>query len=119
MKAMIFAAGIGTRLRPLTNNCPKALIPLGGKPILQIVIEQLKHYGFDEIIINIHYLGDQIKAFLKQQNNFGIRIEISDESHEILETGGGLWKAKDFFDDRKPFLVCNADVFTNINLQKF
>ncbi|MDB5227986.1 MAG: hypothetical protein JWN78_2179 [Bacteroidota bacterium] len=119
MKAMIFAAGIGTRLRPLTNNCPKALIPLGGKPILQIVIEQLKYYGFDELIINIHYLGDQIKAFLKQQNYFGMRIEISDESHEILETGGGLWKAKYFFDDGKPFLVCNADVFTNIDLQKF
>jgi NDP-sugar pyrophosphorylase family protein len=119
MKAMIFAAGIGTRLRPLTDNCPKALIPVGGHPMLKIVIEQLKHYGFDEIILNVHYLGEQIKDFLRKQNNFGIRIEISDETNEILETGGGLWKAREFFDDGKPFLVCNADVFTNIDLQKF
>jgi NDP-sugar pyrophosphorylase family protein len=118
MKAMIFAAGLGTRLRPLTDTCPKALIPLNGKPMLQIVIEQLKQYGFNEIIINIHYLGNKIVEFL-QENNFGIRIEISDESDEILETGGGLWKARHFFDDNKPFLLCNADILTNINLSSF
>jgi NDP-sugar pyrophosphorylase family protein len=119
MKAMIFAAGLGTRLRPLTDTCPKALIPLNGKPMLQIVIEQLKRYGFNEIIINVHYLGNQIVEFLQQQHNFGIRIEISDETDQILETGGGLLNAQHFFDDGKPFLVCNADVFTTINLTNF
>ena len=116
---MIFAAGIGNRLKPLTNNCPKALIPMGGKPMLHSVIERLKYYGFNEVIINIHYLGEQVLDFLKQHSNFGIRIEISDETDKILETGGGLWKARHFFEDDKPFLVCNADVFTNINLKKF
>ena len=116
---MIFAAGLGTRLKPLTDNCPKALIQVGGKPMLQITIEHLIKYGFNDIIINIHYLGNYIKDFLKQHHNFGINIEISDESNEILETGGGLWKARHFFNDEKPFLVCNADVLTNINLENF
>ncbi len=119
MKAMIFAAGLGTRLKPLTDNCPKALIEVGGKPMLQIVIEQLIKYGFNDIIINIHYLGNQIVDFLQQHQNFGINIVISDETNEILETGGGLWKAKDFFNNKEPFLVCNADILTNINLEKF
>ena len=119
MKAMIFAAGFGTRLKPLTDTCPKALVIVGDKPMLQHTIELLILHGFDEIIINIHYLGNQVKEFLQQHNNFGIRIEISDETDEILETGGGLLKAKHFFDDDKPFLVCNADVFTNINLTNF
>ncbi len=119
MKAMIFAAGLGTRLRPLTDNCPKALIEVGGKPMLQIVMEQLKKYGFNEVIINVHYLAHQVTDFLQQQENFGMRIEISDESDEILETGGGLWKARHFFDDGLPFLLCNADILTNINLINF
>ncbi len=119
MKAMIFAAGFGTRLKPLTDTCPKALIQVGGKPMLQHTIESLIRHGFDEIIINIHYLGNQVRDFLLQHNNFGIRIEISDETNLILETGGGLLNAKHFFDDDKTFLVCNADVFTNINLTDF
>lgn len=116
---MIFAAGLGTRLRPLTDHCPKALVKVGDKPMLQHTIEHLKAHGFDEIIINIHYLGNQIKEFLQEHHHFGIRIEISDETEQVLETGGGLWKAKDFFDDHQSFLVCNADVFTNINLTEF
>ncbi len=116
---MIFAAGLGTRLKPLTDNCPKALIKVGDKPMLQIVIEHLIKYGFNDIIINIHYLGNQIQDFLQQHNNFGINIEISDETNDILETGGGLWKSKKFFNDNQPFLVCNADILTNINLEKF
>lgn len=119
MKAMIFAAGLGTRLKTLTDTCPKALVKVGNKPMLQHTIEHLIQYGFDEIIINIHYLGEQIKEFLKAHNNFGVRIEISDETDEILETGGGLVKAKDFFNDDKPFLLCNADVYTNIHLTDF
>lgn len=93
---MIFAAGLGTRLKPLTDTCPKALVKVGGKPMLQHTIEHLIRHGFDEIIVNIHYLGNQIKDFLQQHNNFGIRIEISDETNEILETGGGLLKAQHF-----------------------
>lgn len=116
---MIFAAGLGTRLKPLTDTCPKALVKVGDKPMLQHTIEHLIQHGFDEIIINIHYLGHQIKDFLQQHQNFGIRIEISDETDLILETGGGLLKAQSFFDDGKPFLVCNTDVFTNIDLNKF
>ncbi len=116
---MIFAAGLGTRLKPLTDTCPKALVSVGGKPMLQHTIEHLIRHGFDEVIVNIHYLGNQIKDFLQQHNNFGIHIEISDETNEILETGGGLLKAQHFFDDAKPFLLCNADVFTNINLIAF
>ncbi|HUM51243.1 MAG TPA: nucleotidyltransferase family protein [Chitinophagales bacterium] len=116
---MIFAAGLGTRLKPLTDNCPKALIPVGDKPMLQIVIEQLKKYGFNEIILNVHYLAEQIYDFIEQNNQFGISISFSDETNELLETGGGLWKAHHFFDDGKPFLLCNADVLTNINLEKF
>lgn len=119
MKAMIFAAGLGTRLRPLTDNCPKALIPVGGKPLLQRVIEHLKTQGITEAIINIHYLGEQILEFLQSHDDFGMRIELSDESDRILETGGGLWKARHFFDDGRPFLVCNADILTNIDIRKF
>jgi NDP-sugar pyrophosphorylase family protein len=119
MKAMIFAAGLGTRLRPLTDNCPKALVKVGNKPMLQHTIEHLIKHGFNEIILNIHYLGEQIIDFLQEHKNFGIRIEISDERAMILETGGGLLKAKKFFDDDKSFLVCNADIFTNINLTDF
>ncbi|HMW94706.1 MAG TPA: sugar phosphate nucleotidyltransferase, partial [Chitinophagales bacterium] len=78
-KAMIFAAGLGTRLRPLTDRIPKALVPINGKPMLQIVIEQLKQQGIQEIIINVHYLGEQIINFIQQNNQFGIKIEISDE----------------------------------------
>lgn len=116
---MIFAAGFGTRLKPLTDTCPKALVKVGDKPMLQHTIEHLIKHGFKEIIINIHYLGSQIRDFLKQYNNFNIHVQISDETDLILETGGGLLKAQHFFSDDKPFLVCNADVFTNINLTDF
>ena len=117
-QAMIFAAGFGTRLQPLTNTIPKALVPVGGKPMLQHTIEQLKAQGITSVIINIHYLGEKILDFLDQHKNFGIDIQISDERERILETGGGLLKAKEFINE-DDFLVCNADVFTNINIQQF
>lgn len=119
MKAMIFAAGFGTRLKPITDTCPKALVNVGNKPMLQHTIEHLIEHNFNEIIINIHYLGNQIKDFLQQHNNFNIRIEVADETSKILETGGGLLNAKYFFDDEQPFLVCNADILTTINLTSF
>lgn len=115
MKAMIFAAGLGTRLKPLTDNKPKALIKFGGIPLLEHVITKLKKFGIREIIINTHHFADQIRNFLQTQNHFEIRIEISYEE-ELLETGGGLKKAGWFFDDRQPFLLYNTDVLSNIDL---
>lgn len=96
MKAMIFAAGKGTRLQPLTNNTPKALIELNRVPMLERVIMKLRQTGVSEIIINVHYLANQIIDFLKSKNNFDIHIEISDETDELLDTGGGLKKASLF-----------------------
>ena len=116
MKAMIFAAGLGTRLLPLTDNLPKALIPIAGKPLLEHIILKLKSAGFDEIIVNVHHFPQLIIDFLKKNNNFGIRIEVSDESDELLDTGGGISKAGWLFDDGEPFLVHNVDILSNINL---
>lgn len=116
MKALIFAAGLGTRLRPITDSIPKALVPINKKPLLQHIIEKLIKSGFNEIIVNIHHFPDQIIDFLKENNNFGIRIEVSDERDELLDTGGGIRKAGWFFDDGKPFLVHNVDILSNIDL---
>ena len=116
MKAMIFAAGLGTRLKPITDNLPKALVPIAGKPLLEHVIFKLKASGFDEILINVHHFPDQIIDFIRANNAFGIRIEISDERDMLLDTGGGVKKAAAFFDDNKPFLVHNVDILSNINL---
>lgn len=119
MKAMIFAAGLGTRLKPITDSMPKALVPVNGKTLLEVVIHKLILAGFDEIIINVHHFPEQIIDFLTKKNNFDIRIEISDESDELLDTGGGLKKAAHFFDDGKPFLIHNVDILSNIDLKKF
>ena len=118
MKAMIFAAGLGTRLKPLTDSIPKALVPIAGKPLLEHVILKLKAAGFDEIIVNVHHFPDQIIEFLKANNNFGIRIEVSDERDQLLDTGGGIRKAKQFFDDGQPFLVHNVDILSDIDLKE-
>ncbi len=118
MKAMIFAAGLGTRLRPLTNDRPKALVELKGTPLLEITIKKLIGAGVDEIIINVHHFAKKIADFLQKKDNFGIRIEISHEVEKPLETGGGLKKAAWFFDDGQPFFVCNADILSNIDLKK-
>ena len=117
MKALIFAAGLGTRLKPLTDTMPKALVPIDGKPLLEHVILKLKAAGFNQIIVNVHHFPDQIIEFLKSKNNFDLRIEISDERDKLLDTGGGVKKAKWFFDDGKPFLVHNVDILSNIDLQ--
>jgi NDP-sugar pyrophosphorylase family protein len=117
MKAMIFAAGLGTRLRPLTNNIPKALVPLNGVTLLELAIRRLKYYGFNEIIINVHHFGDKIIEFLDKKNNFDIEIHISKEENELLDTGGGLKKASWFF-QKDPFLMVNADIVTSLNLSK-
>lgn len=118
LKAMIFAAGLGTRLKPITDTMPKALVPVGGKPLLEHVILKLKAEGFDEIIINIHHFGQQIIDFVRANNSFGIRIEFSDEREKLLNTGGGIKKAAWFFDDNQPFLIHNVDILSNVSLRK-
>ncbi|MEE4312328.1 MAG: nucleotidyltransferase family protein [candidate division KSB1 bacterium] len=114
MKAMILAAGFGTRLRPLTDNKPKALVELNGKPILQILIERLIQFGINDIIINAHHYSDLIVNFLEEKEHFNINIVISREE-DILGTGGGLAKVAHFFDDDAPFLLHNVDIVTNLN----
>lgn len=116
MKAMIFAAGLGTRLRPLTNDRPKALIEVGGKPMLEHVIKRLAVAGFDEITINIHHFGQMIIDFLDKNDNFGLNLHISDERDKLLDTGGGILKAREFLDGNEPFLVHNADILTTLDL---
>lgn len=118
MKAMIFAAGLGTRLKPLTDNKPKALVEVKNIPLLQIVLLKLKNSGFDEVIVNVHHFADKIIEYLKSKNNFGMHIDISDERELLLNTGGGLKKASWFFNDGKPFLVYNVDVLSDIDLHK-
>lgn len=117
MKALIFAAGLGTRLRPLTNDKPKALVEINGKTLLQITIEKLQHFGFNDILINIHHFADLMVETIEKNSGFGANITISDERNELLETGGGLKKAAGFFDDNQPFLVHNVDVIHNLDLK--
>ena len=112
---MIFAAGLGTRLKPFTDHMPKALVPVAGKPMLEHVILKLKSFGVDELVINVHHFAQQIIDFLKEKDHFGIKIWISDETEELLETGGGIKKAAPFFDE--PFLVHNADILSNVDLK--
>jgi NDP-sugar pyrophosphorylase family protein len=116
MKAMILAAGLGTRLKPFTDRHPKALALVNSKTILQRNIEYLKSFGINEIIINVHHFADQILDHLQQHQNFGIHISISNEEDEVLETGGGLKKAAWFFEDGNPFVLMNVDILTNMNL---
>lgn len=118
MKAMIFAAGMGTRLKPLTDHMPKALVPVAGKPILEHVICKLRDFGFTEIVINIHHFGEQIIDFLKANDQFGLTIHISDERDQLLDTGGGIRKARSFFQGNEPFLVHNVDILSDINLKE-
>ncbi|MDR1500471.1 MAG: nucleotidyltransferase family protein [Tannerellaceae bacterium] len=116
MKAMIFAAGLGTRLRPLTDTIPKALAPVNGKPMLEHLIIKLKAAGVDMIVINIHHLGRQIIDFLGANDNFGVVIHISDERGYLLDTGGGLKQAAPFLAGDEPFLVHNVDILSDVNL---
>jgi len=117
MKAMIFAAGLGTRLEHLTKNTPKALVKMGGITLLEQVILKLKQAGVEEIIINIHHFYQQIIDFVAK-NNFGVKIHFSIEAEKLLDTGGGLKKASWFFNDGKPFFIHNVDVISDIDLRK-
>jgi NDP-sugar pyrophosphorylase family protein len=113
---MIFAAGLGTRLRPITDSIPKALVKINGRPLLEWVLLRLLNFGYTEIIINTHHFAEQIMEFLNTRNNFGIRITISNED-TLLDTGGGLKKASWFFNDEAPILLHNVDVISDINLK--
>ncbi|MBO4690962.1 MAG: nucleotidyltransferase family protein [Paludibacteraceae bacterium] len=115
MRAMIFAAGLGTRLKPLTDTMPKALVPLAGKPLLQWQIERLRDAGITDIVVNVHHFPDMIIDAVRANNGWGCHVQISDERDCLLETGGGLRKAKKLLDN-EPVLVCNVDILSNIDL---
>jgi N-acetyl-alpha-D-muramate 1-phosphate uridylyltransferase len=119
MKAMILAAGLGSRLKPFTEKHPKALYPVNGKSLLQRNVEYLKAAGVTDIIVNVHHFADQIIAVIKENNGWGCNVVISDETNEVLETGGGLKKAAQFFEnDTEPFLLMNADMLTDLDISK-
>lgn len=117
MKAMILAAGYGTRLKPLTDRQPKALVAINDYPLMQLTIQKLMAAGVTEIVINAHHFAEQIVAFVNQHHGFGIRIEVLEEK-EILGTGGGLKNARRFFDDGQPFFMHNVDILSSIDLRK-
>lgn len=118
MKAMIFAAGLGTRFKPWTDSHPKALAPVNGKPLLQRNIEYLQQYGITDVVVNVHHFADQLIAAIKDNNGWGSNVSISDERDEVLETGGGLLKARPLLEDNDPFVTLNADILTNLDINK-
>ena len=112
---MVLAAGLGTRLRPLTNERPKALVEVGGRTLLEITLARLRSFGIDEVIINTHHFPDMVTEYLRKHQNFGMRIEISYEA-VLLDTGGGIKQAAHFFlGSDEPFLVHNVDVLSTID----
>lgn len=116
MQAMIFSAGLGTRFKPWTDSHPKALALVNGKPLLQRNIEYLRQYGIREVIVNVHHFADQIDQAIVENDGWGSDLLVSDERDEVLETGGGLLKAKDFFHPGERFITCNADFLTDLNI---
>jgi NDP-sugar pyrophosphorylase family protein len=116
MKAMVLAAGLGTRLRPLSNDRPKALVEVAGRTLLELTLARLRHYGIHDIIVNTHHFADMVADYLAAHHNFGMHIAISREE-ELLDTGGGLKQAGWFFQDADdPFLLHNVDILSNIDL---
>lgn len=116
MKAMILAAGLGTRLKPFTDHHPKALAIVNGKSLLQRNIEYLQSYGINEVVVNVHHFADQIIDAIEKNRGWGSTVSISDESDEVLETGGGLLRAKKHFENEAKWLVMNADILTDLDL---
>jgi len=122
MKAMILAAGLGTRLRPLTNDRPKALVEVAGHTLLETTLSRLRAFGIREVIVNVHHFADMLAEYLKKNHNFGMRIELSREEL-LLDTGGGLKQAAWFFledsgDQQEPFILHNVDVISTIDLER-
>lgn len=118
MKAMLFAAGLGTRLKPFTDKHPKALAEVNGKTLLELNIRYLQRFGIEDIIVNVHHFADQIEQVVNDNNGFGSWVTISDERDEVLETGGGLKKAAPYFEHEEHFVIMNVDVLTNLDLGK-
>ena len=116
MKAMVFAAGVGSRLKELTSTSPKCLMQIGGVPMLELVINRLKEVGVQEVMINLHHLPDVITEFVQKRNNFGINVQFSYEE-KLLDTGGGLKKVCDFFKDEDFFFIHNSDVYSTFDLK--
>ena len=119
MKAMVFAAGLGTRLRPITDTMPKALVPICGQPLLYHTVCKLRDAGYDELVVNVHHFPEQIRKYLAD-NDLGVSIKISDESAELLETGGGINHARELLLPLdEPFLVHNVDIISNLDIAWF
>jgi len=118
MKAMIFAAGLGTRFKPWTDHHPKALALVNGKSLLQRNIEYLQQYGIRDVVVNVHHFPDQIIQAINDNAGWGSNVQISDESDQVLETGGGLLKARYLLEGDEPFITLNADILTDLNLDK-
>ena len=116
MKAIIFAAGLGTRLKPLTNDRPKALVGLCGQPLLWHSVNYLKKNGISEVIVNVHHFSEQLIEYVGK-TDFGVPVYISDESSELLDTGGGMLKARDFLEGNEPFVACNTDIIASLDLK--
>lgn len=116
IKAMIFAAGLGTRMRPLTDHVPKALIRLNEKPLIWYAIQKLLPLGIDSLVVNVHHHHQQLKDYFNS-NNFGIPVIISDESEQLLDTGGGLFKAREWLHDADELLLMNTDILSTVDLQ--
>ncbi len=119
MKALVFAAGLGTRLKPLTDTMPKALVPVNGVPLLRQVVEKLVAAGYDEIVINVHHFADMIRDFVATHDSFGVKISFSDETDLLRETGGGIRHAAPLLEGEEPFLVHNVDILSNLDLAWF
>lgn len=122
MKAMIFAAGLGTRLKPITDSMPKALVPVEGKALLERVMRKLMDAGADSFVVNVHHFPDQIKDFLAANDNFGAKVAVSDEQPDVLETGGGILNARNLIreaGDEDGFLVHNVDILSNLDVRSF
>ena len=115
---MIFAAGLGTRLKPFTDKHPKALAEINGKTLLEHTIRYLQKFGIEDVVVNVHHFADQIEQAINDNSGYGSWVTISDEREEVLETGGGLKKAADHFTGDEPFVVINVDVLTNLDLGK-
>ena len=116
---MIFAAGMGTRLKPITDTIPKALVPVCSEPLLKHLIDKLKGAGYNDVVINIHHFAEKIREYVAMNNSFGINISFSDETDMLRETGGGIRHASALLDDGEPFLVHNVDILSNLDLEDF
>ena len=119
MKALVFAAGLGTRLRPLTDTMPKALVPVGGTPLLKQVMQKLVAAGYDQIVINVHHFADMVRDYVAANDGFGAKVAFSDETDFLRETGGGIRHAEPLLDGDAPFLVHNVDILSNLDLKWF